>query len=160
MGRRTRRAAEARRRPAGRRRARVRALAAAWDSACVGAFVGLVVGGMALAAGLVRFALFAFGGRTVEPMTWRDVLTLIVYVLVFVLGGSLVGAVHSLWRNRLATVGAFMAAGALGMNSLAWVTSTDRRYDSETALWMSGLGCIFGLAAAYGMARNRGSADV
>ena len=155
MGRRTRRAAEARRTPAGRRRARARAMAAAWEGVRIGAFVGLVGAAMALAVGLARFAFFVFGPRTFEAMSWRDALSLIVYVLVFVLGGALVGAVHSLWRNRLATAAAFMAAGVLGMNVIAWLSFTDQSYDGQAALLASGLGCIFGLAAAYGAVRNR-----
>ena len=91
--------------------------------------------------------------RDVEPPGQSDVIMLSSYVGAFAVGGAITGAVHAIWQSRIAITIALMAGGALVMNTIAFV-DPDGRYDRNTALWMTGMGCAFGLAGAYGWFRT------
>lgn len=154
MGRRTRAAADKRNSPEGRRRALLRRGRSAWDGAKVGALAGGAMAAFALLVGAGRLALALLGGGDIAPTTWHDARVLAGYVLLFVAGGALVGAVHAVWASRLLTTGAFMTAGALLTNGIAYMIGSPGSYDRTMVLWMTGIGCILGLAAAYGMAKE------
>jgi hypothetical protein len=81
------------------------------------------------------------------------VLPLAAYIAVFVGGGALVGAVHRFWASRAATVAAFMVTGAALMNAISFTTRGRDGFDRTDALGMTGIGCLLGLAAAYGVRR-------
>ena len=155
MGRRTRAAAVARQSPQGRRRAREQALQRARGGAKFGSLAGAVFAGLAILIGVGRVVLARLGGRHVAlPMTWQDARVIAAYVVTFVLGGALVGAVHSAFERRAVTAIAFMAAGTLVMNAIAYTNGQPGDYRRVDLLWMTAIGCVFGLAAAYGAARK------
>ena len=153
MGRKTRAAAEARRTSVARWRVSRARLVAARSGAGFGALVGLVLAGFALLVGIGRMLFVILIGRQVQGPTSADFLSLGVYVIMFVIGGAFVGAVHEGWTSRVATSGAFVIAGASLMNVLAFFEAP-QQYDHATMLWMSGIGAAFGLAGAYGASRK------
>ena len=155
MGRRTRAATHTRQSPEGRRRARARGWQKAGEGAKFGALVGSLFAVLALLVGLGRLALAWIGEGSVQgPDSWQDARALIAYVLVLVVGGAVVGAIHSAVGSRLMTAVTFMAAGAVLMNTIALTNGGIESYDRVESLWMTAVGCGFGLAAAYGAARK------
>lgn len=109
--------------------------------------------GLALLVGGIRAAAHFLGGGSVRGIRAGDVVPLAAYIAVFVAGGALIGAVHRFWASRAATVVAFMVTGAALMNAIGFITQGPGRFDETDAVWMTGIGCAFGLAAAYGARR-------
>jgi hypothetical protein len=155
MGRRTRDAAQAHQSPEARRHARALTWRRMAEGAKLGAFGGGLFAALALVVGGVRFLLAMVGERTIlGPTTWHDARSLLVYIAAFIVGGIGVGVVHAVWKNRALTAVAFMAAGALLMNAIVYTDGGAGSYDRVDALWMTGIGCLFGLAAAYGATKR------
>jgi hypothetical protein len=153
LGRRTRAASISRHSP----RARYAALRARWPAvrrgAQLGALSGLGIASLALLVGLARATLFLGTGGHLPGLSSADLRTLAVYVGMFVVSGAFVGVIHQVWANRLLTAVAFMLGGAVVMNAIA-IADARPKYNSTAAIWMTGLGAAFGLAAAYGTSRK------
>jgi hypothetical protein len=155
MGRRTRLANHARRSPAGLWRAFRRICTQAAEGAKIGALGGLLMAGLAIAMGLVRIVMVLLAGRSVDaPAGWHEARLLLVYVAAFTIGGALAGVVHGIWTNRLLTTVALMIAGAGVTNFLALADQSSRAYDANSTIIFSLVGCLFGLAAACGLAKR------
>ena len=120
-----------------------------------GAAIGLAVGVLLIAIGVLRAAVFLLTGGHLPTLSWEDARLAAFYVGGFGLAGAVVGAVVPRLRTAVGLYVAFSVAGMIVVTAImASEKGGLRARDRVDWILLMPIGAIFGCAFAYGWSKR------